>query len=352
MPLRASIGALIFRKPGVKSRIGQSLRRVLDSEPRTHVTFPIARSFDPGYLDCLQADSSGLLRIEGWSREIVPVERYPQLIYNGVPLPLLQHFRFSRADVPAESQSAPSQTGVAWEFVLGQTDAPSAIELKLPTEEVLPVEIPFAVSPPHYNALFGTEQVLHRGDIYGSGPPNRTVHPEVLQLAKRLPGPVLDFGCGRGTLIGELHAEGTLADGLEMDSPVLREAITPALGKHITLYDGRLPSPFEDASYQSVVCSEVLEHIADYQAAVADIARIAREQVLITVPDASAIPTGHRHGLVPWHLLEGSHLNFFCQSSLENTLRPHFKRVEFGRVGISSINDTSFYVSLTANCLK
>lgn len=344
-----------MRIPGfeVKKKIGGTIRRVLDtSSAAFHAVFPIGRGYESGYLDHLQADSSGLMCIEGWCREPVAVEQYPRLLRDGQSVPVLRHFRFSRADVQALALPAPLQTGVAWEFLLENGAAGLALELKLPDGTSLPINVPFAISRPHYDALYFTEEVLHRDHIYGSGPPNGTVHPDVLDLATKLPGPVLDFGCGRGTLVAQLRAEGIEADGLELNSPILREAIAPELSPHIILYDGTLPSPYADESYRSVVCSEVLEHIPDYQGAVADIARIAQEQALITVPDAGAIPTGHRHGVVPWHLLEGSHLNFFSQASLEKTLRPYFRRIEFGRAGSWQLNDTSFYVSLTAQCWK
>lgn len=334
----------------MKKKIGSTLRRVLDGNAGAHATFTIARPIDSGFLDHLHADASGLIRLEGWSREPILPERHPQLFCNGAPVSLLQHFRVARPDVQPPAHAL--QTGVAWEFLLMDMLPGATLDLNLPDSEVLSFELPFAVVRPHYDMLFQVRDVLHRPDIYLSGPPNEIVHPEVLELAKQLSGPVLDFGCGRGTLVAALIAEGKQADGLEMDTPMLREAIAPQLRYRIKLYDGTLPAPFSDASYQSVVCSEVLEHIPDFQAAVADIARITREQALFTVPDASAIATGHRHGVVPWHLLEGTHLNFFSQASLENTLRPHFRRIEFGRAGTVPLNDTSFFVSLTANCWK
>lgn len=135
---------------------------------------------------------------------------------------------------------------------------------------------------------------------------------------------------------------GVEAYGLELDSPIIRESIPPQSAGAITLYDGSFPSPFEDGRFQSVICSEVLEHIPDYQAAIRDIARLAIEKVIFTVPDASAIPVGFRHGVVPWHLLEGTHVNFFTQQSLKHALESSFSKIEFGRIGLVHLNDTAF----------
>jgi hypothetical protein len=80
--------------------------------------------------------------------------------------------------------------------------------------------------------------------------------------------------------------------------------------------------------------------------------RLATQKVVITVPDGSGIPLGARHHLLPWHLLEGTHVNFFNQTSLELALRPFFSQIDFGRIGGCKMNETTFYVSLVAVCRK
>jgi hypothetical protein len=95
-----------------------------------------------------------------------------------------------------------------------------------------------------------------------------------------------------------------------------------------------------------------LEHIPDYQSAIKDIARLSTGKVILTVPDASAIPVGFHHGAVPWHLLEGTHVNFFTQESLKRALQPHFSQIEFGRIGLARFDDSTYYVSLVAACLR
>src|SRR5437763_15527996 len=97
---------------------------------------------------------------------------------------------------------------------------------------------------------------------------------------------------------------------------MIRESIRPGVSSSITLYDGQFPSPLQNGSFKSVFCSEVLEHIPDYETAIREIARLATERVTFTVPNASAIPNGFRHRVVPCHLLEGTHVNFFTQTSL------------------------------------
>lgn len=334
----------------VKNRIAQALSPTPSGLPPSQNSLAVGRGFAGGYLDNLHVDACGIIRLQGWCREPIATDQSPAITVDGQPVPLLQHFRFPRPDV---ASAACGQTGVAWEyFVPDSVRGPShSLQLQIPGGAIH-FDISVQFNRPDYWPLFDSDQVHHRQHIYGSGPPNKVIHPDVLDLARRLPGPVLDFGCGQGTLIAELLKAGTEAQGIELDSPVLRAAIPPALSERITLYNGAFPSPFAEASFRSVVCSEVLEHIPDYRAAVADIARIATERVVFTVPDASAIPIGHRHGLVPWHLLESTHLNFFNQRSLAKLLEPFFRQVEFGRVGLAAVNDSFFHVSLTASCYK
>lgn len=316
--------------------------------------FQVSRAGLDGFIDSVQVDPSGIIRIVGWSKNEFNTERIPSVYLDGQLIPFLQHFRFQRPDVVASPSAAFPQTGLALDYLVPEsmTGPSKVLEIHLGESGHLRFESDFNFIRPDYRSLLSMNEVCHREQIYGSGPPNTEVHPEVLELVKNLKGPLLDFGCGRGVLIGELQRLGTEAYGLELDSTIIRESISPQQAKSITLYDGSFPSPFEDGRFRSVLCSEVLEHISDYQSAIRDIARLATEKVIFTVPDASAIPIGFRHGAVPWHLLEGTHVNFFTQRSLERALQPYFSKIEFGRIGASRLNDTSFYVSLAAICVK
>ncbi len=308
-----------------------------------------------GFVDCVEVDPCGLIRIVGWSNTDVSQQSLPSVSLDGQPVPFLQHFRFTRPDVVPNGSAIPSQVGVMLEYLVPEamlSDA-SIVEVNFPSNTckfLFQANLRFV--NPHYRPMLDSGQVQHREDIYGSGPPNAAVDPQVLELAQQLKGPVLDFGCGRGALVHELLQSGTEAHGLELDCEMIRSAIAAENKPHITLYNGALPAPFGDDSFRSVICSEVLEHIPDFQAAIRDIARIAGESAIFTVPDASAIAIGYRHGAIPWHLLESSHVNFFNQQSLKRALEPHFSKVDFGRIGECRFNDSVFYFSLAAVCTK
>lgn len=92
--------------------------------------------------------------------------------------------------------------------------------------------------------------------------------------ARRHAGPparVLDAGCGRGGLIETLAGSVALAAGVDPDHAALAEHRAPAVRRARALLE-RLP--YAGASFDLVICSWVLEHLAAPQAAVAEIARV------------------------------------------------------------------------------
>jgi Methyltransferase domain len=317
--------------------------------------FDLARPIPDGFFDRVEVDPAGILRIIGWSRNRFESNMVPHLSLDGESVPFLQHYRVARPDITEPlSKLVIPHFGLVLEYLVPELMAArsfQSISIVLSDSSCHQFEGPFQFVSPHYRPLFETEQVYHREHIYGSGPPNPVAQPEAVALAKELSDPILDFGCGRGALVEELQRAGLKAHGLEIDTQLTRESLQSNRSS-VTLYDGRFPSPFPAGSFKSVFCYEVLEHIPDFESAIRETSRLATEKVIFSVPDASAIPIGFRHTLVPWHLLEGTHVNFFTQKSLARALEPHFSSVEFGRVGACRMNDSLFHVSLVAVCLK
>jgi SAM-dependent methyltransferase len=98
------------------------------------------------------------------------------------------------------------------------------------------------------------------------------------------PASTLDAGCGEGeTLVrlGPLLGERIAAVDLSAYS-------VGRTTKRLPDVDARVASvadlPFADASFDLVLCLEVLEHLEDPAAAVAEIARVAASDVVVSVP--------------------------------------------------------------------
>ena len=309
-----------------------------------------------GFLDRIEIDASGLVRVVGWSKLTGEgFEATVALRLDGAEIRSLQTYRVSRPDVEAAENITDRHAGVVCEYLIPQSlygQTARVLSLNVADYVALQFETDVTFIEPDYRPAFECQPVLNRSHIYGTGSPNTTLHPDVLALARKLPAPILDFGCGGGALIAALEASGTPCRGLELAGSRASTSVLASLQHLVTFYDGTFPSPIESESAKTVFCSEVLEHIPDYEAAIRDMARIATERVVITVPDCSAIALGARHQLVPWHLLESTHVNFFNQTSLEQVLRPHFKEVTFGRVCPCLLNENDFYVSIVAYCRK
>lgn len=174
------------------------------------------------------------------------------------------------------------------------------------------------------------ETLLHRENIYGSGPPIEEPGVEVSELLRAYLPPgssVVDVGCGAGAYGPPLRAAGHEWLGLEANAhccDILTRRQLPF--RRVDSNSAQLPCA--DAEFDCAICIEVVEHTKDPAAFVAEIARAVRRRALFSVPNMELLPYLHDWRVVPWHLLEGDHKNFFTRASLRALLSRHFSRVE------------------------
>jgi SAM-dependent methyltransferase len=103
---------------------------------------------------------------------------------------------------------------------------------------------------------------------------------------------VLDCGCGRGYYLNFTRALSTQCEltGLEVDGELLDEARRKLGGKGIRFVQGDTTAlPFEDASFDKIILSEVLEHVEDEAAALRELHRVLKPHgvIAVTVPNAN-----------------------------------------------------------------
>jgi len=173
-------------------------------------------------------------------------------------------------------------------------------------------------------------RVLGREDIYGSGPPIDAVHQELLEFITKVAGQrILDIGCGLGPYMAELNKRGFDCAGVDGNPGVARAAA--ARGRSVLVMDARALA-FRDATFDTCLLIEVIEHIHDFELVLRDVARVARRNIVISVPNISAIPILSRYSVVPYHMLEATHVNFFTPEILLRALRKVFAGQGMARV--------------------
>jgi len=101
------------------------------------------------------------------------------------------------------------------------------------------------------------------------------------------PGSVLDVGCGEGVLTAQwaerLH-DGRVV-GIDLDDPKLRAEWEKRSRHNLEFRAEEATSlPFADDEFDLACAIEVLEHVPEPEATVAEMARVARRHLLVSVP--------------------------------------------------------------------
>lgn len=138
---------------------------------------------------------------------------------------------------------------------------------------------------------------------------------------------VLDLGCGLGAYGNALRTEGIECIGCDVNFDYARKA--SKLGLPTVTVDSALP--FRDLSFDSVVMFEVLEHVTDAERVLGEAFRVARKNVLITVPNTEGIDRMKANDVTYAHMLSSDHVWFFEPESLANLLQRYTSRVTIER---------------------
>jgi len=108
----------------------------------------------------------------------------------------------------------------------------------------------------------------------------------ILQILKPKPKEiVLDCGCGTGANSGRLAKRGSEVVGLDLSKKALLQAKKRYREPHFVLGD-TTELPFREASFDVIICSDVLEHIPEDNLAMSEISRslIDEGTAIFTVP--------------------------------------------------------------------
>jgi ubiquinone/menaquinone biosynthesis C-methylase UbiE len=154
----------------------------------------------------------------------------------------------------------------------------------------------------------------------GPAPPPEHLARFVRELGE--PDRALDLGCGDGRLTAELRARRVTA--ADVSAIALERARMLLPDVQLAQLESDAPLPFEDSSFELVLCAETLEHVRDVQLLLSEIRRVL-------VPGGRLAVTTPAHGRVTGVavLARGferrfdplsPHLRFFTRRSLARLL--------------------------------
>jgi ubiquinone/menaquinone biosynthesis C-methylase UbiE len=150
-------------------------------------------------------------------------------------------------------------------------------------------------------------------------------------IAATEPRNVLDAGCGEGYVLDFISRRNPDLKlvGVDLSEQAVQYA-KEHFGQRAEFRKGSVYKlPFSDKSFDTVVCSEVLEHLDDAGRAIAELRRVARKAVVITVPREPYFQwlnnAAQWLGISP----DPEHVNFWDKGGFEAFIRSHFEDVTF-----------------------
>ena len=169
-----------------------------------------------------------------------------------------------------------------------------------------------------------------RQDFYNPGtpaPPGQHYRAFVRFALKHAGQQILDLGCGYGAYGQALAEAGRQCVGCDVNLQYLRQAV--GNGLPAAAVDSILP--FANRTFDSVLLLEVIEHVSNFEQLLSEAFRVARKNVLITVPNSEQIELMKDNDVTYAHMLSSDHVNFFDEASLRKLLDPFSAAVNIER---------------------
>ncbi len=147
-----------------------------------------------------------------------------------------------------------------------------------------------------------------QNSLYG----DRKINPYRIAAIERFSGrSFLDVGCGNGNYVLRFEEQYN-SSGVDWQSfPCWSEAphrFKTGLASEL---------PYSDDSFDRLTCFEVLEHVPEPAKVMTELARVARQNVIVTVPNGAISDGLKRSGMTFNHYCDRTHVNFFQMETIK-----------------------------------
>jgi ubiquinone/menaquinone biosynthesis C-methylase UbiE len=145
---------------------------------------------------------------------------------------------------------------------------------------------------------------------------DRPLNPHRLSAIKKFGGQsFLDVGCGNGAYVYEFMRQKNV-HGLDYKT-------FESWGSAPDLFSvGDVTSiDYDDSSFDTVTAFEVLEHVKDYEKALAEMRRVCKDNLILTVPNCYQTEGMKKSNLLYGHYSDPTHTNFWGMLELKEIIQ-------------------------------
>ena len=121
---------------------------------------------------------------------------------------------------------------------------------------------------------------------------------------------ILDLGCATGGYCNSLNNLGFKCTGVDINPEYVKKAHENGIEAYTMEADNL---EFPDNSFDTVLLFEILEHVDKPHKILKESKKVAKKNILITVPNCTQFFELKSAGLTYEHILERDHINFFTK---------------------------------------
>lgn len=172
------------------------------------------------------------------------------------------------------------------------------------------------------------DEIFRDAKTYYKNATQRIIGPAHLNFCKKHAGKkILDFGCATGDYCLELSKFGFECIGVDINEEYIKIAKQKGVDAYL-IKDGL---PFSENLFNTVILIEVLEHSENPGWVLEEAKRVAKKNILVTVPNCEGFESLRKYGLTYAHFLAIDHKHFFTKDSLEKLFSNHFNNFKITR---------------------